>query len=145
MSIKTIFEQTIQRGEFDLTEMLERIDSYNIEAKITDEEREALYALARQHARPQYNYDSEIEAIWAAIRALQAAVEALESGGSEPGSGETEPTDEWPEYVQPTGAHDAYRVGDKITWNGKRYLCIFANCVWSPADYPAGWQEQSEV
>ena len=134
MSIKTIFEQTIQRGGFDLAEMLERIDLYNVEAKLTDEERESLYALARQHARPQYNYDAEIEAIWAAIRELQQAQE-----------GGTEPTDEWPEYVQPTGAHDAYQVGDKITWNGKHYICIFANCVWSPADYPAGWQEQSEV
>ena len=135
MGIKGIFEQTILRGGFDLAAMLERIDLYNVEAKITDEEREALYALARQHAAPQYNYDTEIEAIWAAIRELQ---QAQEGGG-------TEPTDEWPEYVQPTGAHDAYQVGDKITWNGKHYICIFANCVWSPADYPAGWQEQSEV
>ena len=135
MGIKGIFEQTILRGGFDLAAMLERIDLYNVEAKLTDEEREALYALARQHAAPQYNYDTEIEAIWAAIRELQ---QAQEGGG-------TEPTDEWPEYVQPTGAHDAYQVGDKITWNGKHYICIFANCVWSPADYPAGWQEQSEV
>ena len=145
MSIKTIFEQTIQRGGFDLAEMLERIDLYNVEAKLTDEERESLYALAREHAHPQYNYDAEIEAIWAAIRALQEAVEALESGGSEPGSGETEPADEWPEYVQPTGAHDAYQVGDKITYNGKRYVCKLANCVWSPDAYPAGWEKQSEV
>lgn len=136
MSIKNIFEQTIQRGGFNLAEMLERIDLYNVETKLTDEERESLYALAREHAAPQYNYDSEIEAIWAAIRELQQAQE--EGGG-------TEPTDEWPEYVQPTGAHDAYQVGDKITWNGKHYICIFANCVWPPADYPAGWQEQSEV
>lgn len=133
MSIKNIFEQTIQRGGFDLAEMLERIDLYNVEAKITDEERESLYALARQHARPQYNYDSEIEAIWAAIRELQQAQE--EGGG-------TEPTDEWPEYVQPTGAHDAYQVGDKITYNGKRYVCKLANCVWSPDAYPAGWEAQ---
>lgn len=136
MGIKGIFEQTILRGGFNLAEMLERIDLYNVEAKITDEEREALYALARQHAKPQYNYDAEIEAIWAAIRELQQAQE--EGGGAEP-------TDEWPEYVQPTGAHDAYQVGDKITWNGKHYICIFANCVWSPDAYPAGWQEQSEV
>lgn len=136
MGIKGIFEQTILRGGFNLAEMLERIDLYNVEAKITDEERESLYALARQHARPQYNYDAEIEAIWSAIRELQQAQE--EGGG-------TEPTDEWPEYVQPMGAHDAYQVGDKITWNGKHYICIFANCVWSPADYPAGWQERSEV
>ena len=133
MSIKNIFEQTIQRGGFDLAEMLERIDLYNVEAKITDEEREALYALARQHARPQYNYDTEIEAIWAAIRELQQAQE--EGGGMEP-------TDEWPEFVQPTGAHDAYQVGDKVTFNGKHYVCKLANCVWSPDAYPAGWEAQ---
>lgn len=132
MGIKGIFEQTILRGGFDLAEMLERIDLYNVEAKLTDEERESLYALARQHARPQYNYDTEIEAIWAAIRELQ---QAQEGGG-------TEPTDEWPEYVQPTGAHDAYQVGDKVTFNGKRYVCKLANCVWSPDAYPAGWEAQ---
>lgn len=137
MSIKNIFEQTIQRGGFDLAEMLERIDMYNVEAKITDEERESLYALARQHARPQYNYDAEIEAIWSAIRELQQAQEG--------GGGGTEPTDEWPEYVQPTGAHDAYQVGDKVTFNGKRYVCKLANCVWSPDACPAGWEKQSEV
>ena len=134
MSIKTIFEQTILRGGFDLAEMLERIDLYNVETKITDEEREALYALAREHAAPQYNYDAEIEAIWAAIRELQQAQE--EGGG-------TEPTDEWPEYVQPTGAHDAYGVGDKITWNGKHYICVLANCVWSPSVYPKAWEVQA--
>ena len=133
MGIKGIFEQTILRGGFDLAAMLERIDLYNVEAKLTDEERESLYALARQHAHPQYNYDSEIEAIWAAIRELQQAQE--EGGG-------TEPTDEWPEFVQPTGAHDAYSVGDKVTFNGKRYVCKLANCVWSPDAYPAGWEAQ---
>lgn len=133
MSIKSIFEQTIQRGGFDLTEMLERIDAYNVESKITDEERESLYALARQHAKPQYNYDAEIEAIWAAIRELQAA---QEGGG-------TEPDDEWPQFVQPTGAHDAYGVGDKVTFNGARYVCKMANCVWSPAVYPEAWEVQA--
>lgn len=135
MGIKGIFEQTILRGGFDLAEMLERIDLYNVEAKLTDEERESLYALAREHAAPRYNYDSEIEAIWAAIRELQQAQE--EGGG-------TEPTDEWPEFVQPTGAHDAYSSGDKITFNGVHYICRMNACVWSPAVYPAGWEEQTE-
>ena len=134
MSIKTIFEQTIQRGGFDLAEILERIDTYNVESKITDEERESLYALARQHARPQYNYDTEIEAIWAAIRELQ---QAQEGGG-------TEPADEWPEFVQPTGAHDAYQVGDRVTFNGVHYICRMNACVWSPAVYPDAWKEQTE-
>ena len=133
MGIKGIFEQTILRGGFDLAAMLERIDLYNVEAKITDEERESLYALAREHAAPQYNYDAEIEAIWAAIRELQQAQE--EGGG-------TEPTDEWPEFVQPTGAHDAYRAGAKVTFNGKHYVCKLASCDWSPAVYPDAWREQ---
>lgn len=140
MSVKGIFEQVIARGGFDLTAMLARIDEYHIEGKLDDDERDVLYAEARAHAHPQHNYNSEIEAIWAEIRALQEAVEALESGGSEPGSGETEPADEWPEYVQPTGAHDAYQVGDKITYNGKRYVCKLANCVWSPDAYPDAWE-----
>lgn len=134
MGIKGIFEQTILRGGFDLAEMLERIDLYNVEAKLTDEERESLYALARQHAAPQYNYDAEIEALWAAIRELQQ--------GQEEGGG-TEPTDEWPAFVQPTGAHDAYHVGDKITYNGVHYICTLPNCDWSPDVYPAGWEAQT--
>lgn len=50
--------------------------------------------------------------------------------------------DEWPEFVQPTGAHDAYNTGDKITFNGKHYVCKMDACTWSPTDYPAGWEEQ---
>lgn len=134
MGIKGIFEQTILRGGFDLAAMLERIDLYNVEAKITDEERESLHALARQHARPQYNYDAEIEALWAAIRELQ---QAQEGGGAEP-------DDEWPQFVQPTGAHDAYHAGDKVTFNGKHYVCKLASCDWSPAVYPDAWKEQTE-
>lgn len=129
--MRTIFEQVISRGDYDLTAMLQNIDRYHIEGKLTDEDREALYALARQHAAPQYNYDSEIEAILAAIRELQQAQE--EGGG-------TEPTDEWPEFVQPTGAHDAYGVGAQVTYNGQRYRCKLANCVWSPDAYPDAWE-----
>lgn len=50
--------------------------------------------------------------------------------------------DEWPEFVQPTGAHDAYKTGDKITYNGKHYVSKIDNNVWSPDDYPAGWEVQ---
>lgn len=50
--------------------------------------------------------------------------------------------DEWPEFVQPTGAHDAYNTGDKITFNGEHYVCKMDACTWSPSDYPAGWEKQ---
>lgn len=52
--------------------------------------------------------------------------------------------DEWPEFVQPTGAHDAYHKGDKITYKGKRYICTAADgvaVVWDPDTYPDYWEE----
>ena len=51
--------------------------------------------------------------------------------------------DEWPEFVQPTGAHDAYKKGDKVTFNGKHYISLIDANVYSPEAYPAGWQEQT--
>lgn len=123
--MRTIFEQVISRGDYDLTAMLQNIDRYHIEGKLTDEDREALYALARAGAHPVYDYAAKIEAIWAAIHALQ---------------GQTQDPDEWPEYVQPTGAHDAYGVGAQVTYNGQRYRCKLANCVWSPDAYPDAWE-----
>ena len=50
--------------------------------------------------------------------------------------------EEWPEFVQPTGAHDAYNTGDKVTYNGKRYISLIDANVYSPDAYPAGWEEQ---
>lgn len=51
--------------------------------------------------------------------------------------------DEWPEFVQPTGAHDAYNKGDKVTFDGKHYISLIDGNVYSPAAYPVGWQEQA--
>lgn len=50
--------------------------------------------------------------------------------------------DEWPEFVQPTGAHDAYNTGDKITWNGAHYICVMDGCTWDPDTYPEAWEKQ---
>ena len=51
--------------------------------------------------------------------------------------------EEWPEFVQPTGVHDAYNKGDKVTFEGKHYISLIDGNVYSPAAYPAGWQEQA--
>ena len=49
--------------------------------------------------------------------------------------------DEYPEWVQPTGVQDAYSAGDKVAYNGRRYISTIDNNTWSPAAYPAGWME----
>lgn len=48
--------------------------------------------------------------------------------------------EEWPEWIRPTGAQDAYNTGDKVTYEGKHYVSLIDNNTWSPAEYPAGWQ-----
>lgn len=30
--------------------------------------------------------------------------------------------------------------GDKITYKGKHYTCTYDGCVWTPDEYPQGWQ-----
>ena len=46
---------------------------------------------------------------------------------------------EYPEFVQPSGAHDAYAKGSKITFEGKHYISLIDANVYSPTAYPAGW------
>lgn len=45
-----------------------------------------------------------------------------------------------PEWVQPTGAHDAYNKGDKVIFEGDVYESIIDGNTWSPIDYPRGWE-----
>lgn len=47
----------------------------------------------------------------------------------------------YPAWVQPTGAHDAYKVGDRVTFEGADYESTIAGNVWSPAAYPQGWRK----
>lgn len=49
--------------------------------------------------------------------------------------------DEFPEWVQPTGAQDAYRIGDKVSHNGKHWISTVDSNVWQPGVY--GWSELS--
>ena len=44
-----------------------------------------------------------------------------------------------PEFTQPTGAHDAYNLGDKVMYNGSTYESAIDNNVYSPEAYPQGW------
>ena len=48
--------------------------------------------------------------------------------------------EEYPQWVQPIGAQDAYMIGDKVTFEGRRYVSVIDSNVWSPSAYPQGWQ-----
>lgn len=51
-----------------------------------------------------------------------------------------DPAEEWPEWSQPIGAHDAYQKGDKVSYNRKHYISILNNNIWAPDIY--GWEEE---
>ena len=53
-----------------------------------------------------------------------------------------DPTEEWPEWIQPIGAHDAYDLGAKVSHNGKHWTSDVAANVWEPGVY--GWTEVTE-
>ncbi len=124
--MRNTFQTVIDRGQYDLTTLLHQIDRYHIEGKLSDSDRDVLYACARQQAAPQYDIPTEIEKLWAAVRALQSPTQE-------------EGTD-IPPFVQPSGAHDAYSTGDKVLYMGKTYQCLIDHCVWSPDVMPIAWQ-----
>ena len=47
------------------------------------------------------------------------------------------------EWVQPDSTNP-YMKGDKVRFEGKIYESLIDNNIWSPAAYPAGWQEITE-
>ena len=49
------------------------------------------------------------------------------------------PAEEWPEWIQPTGAHNAYAKGAKVTHGGKRWTSTADANTWEPGVY--GWEE----
>lgn len=52
---------------------------------------------------------------------------------------EDEASSKWPQWVQPTGSHDAYSKGDRVTYNGIRFESEVDNNVWAPSVW--GWRQ----
>ena len=135
--------EEIGYGGYDLADMLLKIDRLWLEDAIDASYRDQLKDAAREHANPEDSYASPQERLTAletALRALETRVTALEgAGGSE--SADSADVAEW---RQPTGAHDAYAKGDRVTFGGKVWESTIDGNVWSPSVYPAGWTEVGE-
>ena len=52
-----------------------------------------------------------------------------------------DPADEWPEWSQPVGAHDAYGYAAKCSHHDKHWVSDYDGNVWEPGVY--GWTEES--
>lgn len=51
-----------------------------------------------------------------------------------------DPETGYDEWKQPTGAHDAYKKGDRVLFNGSVYESLIDGNAYSPTTYPAGWK-----
>ena len=141
-----IIKNVIESRAYELVDMLYKINKMYIESAITEEQKTELDKLARTNAKAENSYaplQEQLDNTNARIDSLEERIAKLEGETTEEPS-EPVQEDEYPEYVQPTGAHDAYNIGDKITYNGKKYICQMNGCVWAPDVYPQGWQEVTE-
>ena len=153
-----IFKNVINNKQFDLRDMLDKIDEKYIENRLTKEEKLQLEEMARASAKAVNSYEDtqkridEIsekldlleETVNANAKGMSALKDTIEKLGGSITEPTPEPVEEYPEYVQPTGAHDAYKIGDKITFQGNKYECLMDNCVWSPIEYPNAWKKVEE-
>ena len=104
------------------------------ETALTAVELFPVWAIGRAYAaddRAQYN-----GTLYKCIQAHTSQSDWMPS--ATPALWKTVSIDEYPEWVQPTGAHDAYNIGDKVSYNGQHYVCTSNANVYAPDVY--GWQ-----
>ena len=115
----------IQSGEYNLSDLTKKIDTLWLKSYLTDDERESLTKLAIEKANP----DAGLPSFSERMAALEKRVSKLEGNLS---SGGDSGSSDWPEWVRPTGAHNAYAKGSQVTHNGERYVSQIDANVWEP-------------
>ena len=131
--MQKVIEKVIESKNFELSDMLKKIDTLWVQGSIDEATRKILMDKARNNANTQNSLD-----ILAKLEELDKRVKALENAQTpeEP----EEPTEVIEEYVPGKW----YYKGNKVMFEGKAYVCIAlegAVCVWSPKEYPAYWEE----
>ena len=128
----------IQSGEYDLSDLTKKIDTLWLKSYLTDDERESLTKLAIEKASP----DSGLPSFSERLASLEKRVSKLEGGSS---SGGDSGSSDWPEWVRPTGAHDAYAKGAQVTHYGEKYVSQIDANVWEPGVFGSEslWTKQA--
>lgn len=137
-SIKNI----IEKGNYELADILEKINTVWLKSYITKEQMEELEALAREKANIDNSIDviNKLKEIDSKMQEFDTRITKLENPSAEEPE---EPEATYPAYV----AGKWYYNGDTCSENGKNYICIAPEgqvCVWSPSEYPTYWQEVVE-
>lgn len=97
--------------------------NYNIGDRCRDRSTKKLYKCVQAHTSQSDWNPAATPALWVQV---------------------AEPGDEWPEWIQPTGAHDAYMKDDKVNHNEQHWISLIDNNVWEPGGVgtEALWSKQ---
>ena len=141
-----IVKNVILSKNYKLEDILNKSNVLWLESKLSDEEKTSLISLSRENALAENSYKPLQEQLNNLYKAFDDFKEEVNArlNTLEGKEDIEEPVEEYPPFVKPEGAHDCYNEGDKIIYNGKKYICKINGCVWSPDEYPAGWQEVVE-
>lgn len=128
-----LIKQVITNGNYELANLLKKIDAQWLQGSITDDERNELVQYAQERANAQNSLDivKKLEELDKRVKALE---EAKEDDTTEEGTEEDAAEYEVGKW---------YYAGDKVSFNGKTYKCIAPDgvvCVWTPTEYPTYWE-----
>ena len=110
-------------SEDELSEMINLYENYQVGKLYKENEifkyEGKLYKVIQEHTSQEDWIPSELPALYLSIM----------------------PENVIPEWVQPTGGHDADKKGDKVIFEGKVYKSLIDGNSWSPTDHPSSWKE----
>ena len=136
------FQTIINAGGYDLADLTERIKTLYALGELSEDEMTQLLDSAAANANQDAmlpDMSERVGSLETRIAEVEERVGQLEAGGVEQGEPE-EPVDEWPEWVRPTSKDTQYNKGDKVTFNGKHYMCVKNNVSSSPEEDSKRWQ-----
>ena len=138
----------IMAGGYRLSEMTERAATLYAVGELDASQLKTLLDLAREHATAEAEYaplEQRVTAIEQWRTGVDASIAKLAPASDETGDGSESAASEYPLFVQPTGANDAYVVGAKVLFDDARWVCALDGCVWSPKDYPTAWKQVEDA
>ena len=135
--MQKIIEKVIESRNYELSDILKKIDTLWVQGDISEDERKRLADKARNNANMQNSMD-----ILAKLEELDKRVKALEAKQAETETEEdTETT--YPDYE----VGKWYYNGDIVMFEGIAKRCTAPEgqvCTWSPSEYPAYWETVTE-
>ena len=117
--------------------MYELIKTQWFSGRISEKERDELIQFAQEKAdvHQSVNVLKKLVELEQRVNSMEKELAGLKIPE---GSGDENASETYPEYV----AGKWYYANDKISFEGKNYICIAPEgqvCTWNPVEYPAYW------